>query len=289
MQTLRPGEVGCLLGGTFRESVTIRRGGSRGAPLTLTSAPGRRARIVGTLYVADSANNVVISHLNLDGRDGRHSPSPQINGDHVTLRGNNITNGHTGICLILGGSFERYGRARDTLVEGNRIHDCGRLPATNHDHGIYVEGTNGARIVGNLIYDNADWGIHLYPDAQHTYIAHNVIDGNGHGILFAGEGANEEYERAYASNNNVVVRNVITNSTIGANVESWWGGPVGRGNVARRNCLWNGANGNVDRADGGFVPNDNTVARPLFVNRGRKDFRLRPGSRCAGAGVSRSR
>ena len=73
-------------------------------------------------------------------------------------------------------------------------------PVTGHDHGIYVEGANGVRITNNLIYDNADYGIHLYPDAEGTYVARNVIDGNGGGVIFAGEDSGGEYDRsAYAS------------------------------------------------------------------------------------------
>src|SRR4029079_9905723 len=120
----------------------------------------------------------------------------------VTLRGNDITNQHTGICVILGGAFPRYGLAVDPVVEGNRIHDCGRLPRTNHDHGIYVEGTRGARITGNLIYGNADYGVHLYPDADRSLIARNVIEGNGGGVMVAGVAAGE-YPRAYTSDDNV--------------------------------------------------------------------------------------
>src|SRR5215216_1998562 len=209
------GQTACLLGGTFVGDVSIRRGGSPGRALTLTSAPGYRARILGVVYVADTADDVVISNLDLDGRNDHASPSPQINGDRVTLRGNDITNAHTAICVILGGSFERYGRPVGPVVTGNRIHDCGRLPPTRHDHGIYVEGTDGARIVDNLVYDNADWGIHLYPSAQRSYIAHNVVDGNGHGVLFASERARNEYSRAHAPDDNHVEHNVLSNSTIG--------------------------------------------------------------------------
>jgi hypothetical protein len=68
------------------------------------------------------------------------------------------------------------------------------------------------------------------------------------------------------------------------NVESWWGGPVGVGNVAGENCFWNGYLGNVDISHGGFVAFDNTIADPLYVDRDAYDFRLQPGSPCAGLG-----
>jgi parallel beta-helix repeat protein len=278
VESLRPGQTGCLQGGTFEEDLAIERGGAPGKPITLRSAPGRRATLVGVLDVKDSADDVVLAGLRLIGR-GR--ASPQVNGDRVTFRGNEITNRNTGICLLLGAGFEsRYGRARNVVIDRNHIHHCGRLPARGHDHGIYVEGTDGVRITNNVINDNADYGIHLYPDAQGTYVARNVIDQNGGGVVFAGEDADGEYEREYASSNNVVRNNVISNSREKHNVESSWGGPVGVSNLATRNCLWNGARGNMsDRV--GFRSVANVVARPLFRNRAGGDFRLRRGSACA--------
>jgi parallel beta-helix repeat protein len=281
---LRPGQVGCLRG-AFEEDVVIDRGGTPGRPITLRSAPGVRAKIVGVLDISSSANDVVITGLRLHGR-GR--ASPQVNGDRVVFRDNEITNGHRGICLLLGAGFEERPelRARNVTIDHNRIHNCGRLPAGGHDHGIYVEGTNGVRITGNVIYDNADYAVHLYPDAQGTYIARNIMDGNGGGVIFAGEKAGGEYQRDYASANNVVRNNVISNSREYHNIESWWGGPTGAGNAATRNCLWNGADGNVSEQVG-FRASRNVVARPSFRRRSRGDFRLKPGSVCARIRASR--
>jgi parallel beta-helix repeat protein len=282
VDALRPGEVGCLLGGTFSEDVVIRHGGRPGRPITLRSAPGRRARLVGTLDVGTS--DIVIAGLRLDGR-GR--ASPQVNGARITFRGNEITN-EEGICVILGAGFESgYERARSVVIDRNRIHNCGRLPRTGHDHGIYVEGTNGVRITNNFIYDNADYGIHLYPDAEGSYVARNVIDGNGGGVIFAGEDSGGEYDRAYASRSNVVRNNVISNSRVSHNIESWWGGPAGSGNVATRNCLWNGAEGNVSEQVG-FRAAGNIVARPVFRDRRRGDLRLKPRTACSRILSSRS-
>lgn len=274
---LEAGQTGCLKSGTYVENVSIRSGGKPGFPLTLRSAPGERATIAGIFYVADSANDVVVSDLVLNGKNATATPSVQINGDRVVLRGNEITNENTAICVILGGGWTSWGRARDVVVDGNRIHNCGRLPATNHDHGIYVEGADNARIVNNYVYDNADWGVHLYPAAMNTVVERNVIDGNGKGVIFAGDGS-------LSSNGNVVRYNIISNSTIRYNVEAWWGGSVGRDNLVDHNCLWNGRMGNIDSSAGGFAVGQNTIADPLYVDRAAKDFRLRPGSPCAGAG-----
>jgi parallel beta-helix repeat protein len=277
LESVGPGETGCLFGGVYVEDVKVTTGGSPGSPLVLASRPGSRATLRGRLWIAEGAGDVLVTALNLDGRNAGRLPSPTVNGDRIVFRGNDVTNYHTGICFVLGSS-SGWGIARDVVLEGNRIHDCGRLPATNHEHGVYVESARGARIVDNLIYDNADRGIQLYPDAQDTVVAHNVIDGNGEGMIFSGEGGS-------ASSGNRVTDNVITNALLRFNVESWWpvGNPVGTGNIVERNCLWNGRHGNV-APEIGFVARDNIVADPGFRSRAAKDFALPDGSPCAGLG-----
>src|SRR5438094_925267 len=83
----------------------------------------------------------------------------------------------TGICLSAT-SFR--GISPDLLaIEGNRIHNCGRLPPKNHDHGIYLTAGLGAVIADNVVYDNADRGIQLYPSVLGARIYANTVDGNG--------------------------------------------------------------------------------------------------------------
>jgi len=276
VSSLAAGETGCLLAGIYVEDLSIRTGGASGAPITMTSGPGVRATLRGRLWIADSANDVVVSDLNLDGRNAAALPSPSVSGDRVTFRGNDVTNYHTSSCFTIGSS-QGWGTAVDTLVEGNRIHDCGKLPTTNHEHGIYVESSRNAHIVGNWIYDNADRGVQFYPDAQNSLVERNVIDGNGEGVSFGGE-------YGMAANGNVVRDNVISNSTNRYNVESWWpaGNPVGTGNLVKDNCVWNAHYENFDLSSGGYSAIGNVVADPLYVDRAAKNFTLRAGSSCAG-------
>jgi hypothetical protein len=279
--SLRAGGTGCLRGGSYGGNVTISRGGSAGAPVALTSYPGERATIAGKLWITDSANFVSVSSLSLDGRNDAGAPSPVVNGDDVTFTEVDVTNYHTGICFDLGATT--YGRANRTTIERSRIHDCGRLPATNFDHGIYVEHATSATIVDNQIYDNADRGVQLYPDAQGTYVARNVIDGNGEGVVIAG--GSEDYG-LQASNDNLIERNLITFSTQRNNVESHWDPSlVGQRNVVRGNCIYGGALDGKNHGlapDNGFVSSGNLGADPGYVNRAAKDFRLRASSPCAG-------
>ena len=125
-----------------------------------------------------------------------------------------------------------------TVVERNRIHDCGSRGKLAHL--IYVTNSRGAVIRANLLVDNqGGWAVHLYPNADGTLVERNVIDSNQGGVIFAGDGN-------VASDRNVVRENVITNSAPRWNIEgSWSGGPEGQGNVAQRNCLYSSGRGNA--------------------------------------------
>ena len=268
--SLHSGETGCLRAGTYAEDVTIRTAG-----VTLTSWPGETATLRGRLFVPEGADGVTVSDLALDGRNASNLPSPTIHADDVTFSGNDVTNQHTGICFILGAvGWGDDPVADHTVISDNRIHDCGRLPATNHDHGIYVSHSEGAQIVGNVIYDNADRGIQLYPSAQDSVISGNVIDSNGEGILFSGDDG-------YTSSGNLVANNVITNATLRADVESWYptGTPAGTGNVVRDNCL--SGTKTIDTGSGGFSVLQNLVADPLFADAASHDYGLPATSPCA--------
>jgi hypothetical protein len=267
LDALAPGETGCLRGGVYSEDeMTLRVPRAR-----LTSYRGERARLTGRLRV--TADRVVVDGLMLDGRNPRRLPSPTVNADAVVFRGNDVSSPGDGMCFILGSTrpIER------PLIARNRIHDCGERLT---QHGIYMQSVEGARILENVIYDNADRGIKIGPDAQHSVIRGNVIDGNRIGMNFSGA-------RNQASSFNVVEHNVIANSTRWWNVQTYWPGErVGDGNVVRFNCL-HGANANpfYNRDGGiaearGFTAHDNVIAEPAYVDRAAKDFRLRAESRC---------
>jgi hypothetical protein len=272
---LRPGQTGCLESGTYDVSVSFWHGGRRGRPITLTAAPGARARIVGRMYLPKTANHVRVTHLTLDGVNGLDLPSPTVDSADDTFTYDNVTNDHTAICFELG-SPDGYGMAVDTLLAHNRIHDCGALPPTNHQHGVYVAYSMGARILDNLIYRNADRGIQLYWDAQRTTVAGNVIDRNGEGIIIGGDNGT-------ASSDNLIIGNAITNSTQRSDVESYWADPslIGRGNLVEGNCVY-GGRPPIDRDAGGFSVRDNVVVNPGYADPAAADYRMRAGSPCVG-------
>lgn len=274
--TLTAGQIGCVRSGAYTQNVTITHAGSPGAPITITSYPGERATLTGRLWVHQGADYVTVSAMNLNGRNANNLPSPDINAAHTTFTANDVTDEHTAICFDLG-SDTTYGRATNTLIQRNRIHDCGTLPAANHDHGIYVESSTGAQILENVIYNNADRGIQLYPDAQQTTVEHNIIDSNGEDIIFSGDFGT-------ASSNNTVANNLITNATIRADIESWYpaGNPVGQDNTVHNNCVWGGVTATIQTAEIGFTATDNnTTANPQYVNPTTGDYRINSTSPCA--------
>jgi parallel beta-helix repeat protein len=113
----------------------------------------------------------------------------------------------------------------------------------------------------------------MYPDAQRTTVARNIIDGNGEGVLFSGSSGS-------ASSNNTVSNNVITFAKLRYNVESYWGGTPGTGNVASNNCVYGGAQGNIG-SQSGFSAVNNLVQDPQYANRSAGDYRIPASNPCA--------
>jgi parallel beta-helix repeat protein len=276
--SLAAGQTGCLRAGTYVGGMTVTRGGSAGSPVTVQSSPGERAEIIGRVLIQPGADHVTLSGLDLSGVNPDNLPSPVIEANNATIQDSDITNLRTGDCVFVG-TWENP--VEQATITRNRIHNCGAVPLTNRHQGISVWNAGDTEITNNVIYDNADRGVQLYPYAQRTHVAYNTIDSNGEGVLISG---------VYyaASNDNVVERNVVTNSLRRDNLETFWpaGGPVGTGNVFRDNCV---SGGTRDNGDGGIEPRmegalvtGNLVADPQYVSRLAKNFKLQVGSPCIG-------
>jgi parallel beta-helix repeat protein len=271
--SLSSGQTGCFRAGTFSGSISVR------VPnVTLTSYPGERATLVGYFAVTFQGTGDTVKNLNIDGRPA--IATPQISADNVTFSGNDVTNHNTEICFTVGGAGYR---PQNTVIENNNIHNCGKLPAQNGDHGIYIDDATGTIVRGNWIHNNADWGVHMYPNGDHSLVTGNIIDSNGNGVIFAGVGGQ-------TSDYNTVEHNIITNSQLGYNAESYWGsGPVGVGNVARNNCIKGAAdpyyatqNGSgIQSTQVGFTASSNLVVDPGYENAMSGDYRIPSDSPCA--------
>lgn len=269
LAALSSGQTGCLQEGTYVENVTFPKGGSGSAPITLAAAPGVHAVLKGVLTVPDTTDNIAITGLVLDGASAAKSPSPLIRGDRVALRGNEITNAGAD-CITLGDQMS--GTAKAAIIEGNRIHGCAS--------GVVGRVAESSLVANNFIFDNTGDGVALFPNGDSFTIEHNIIDGNGHGVLFGSDGV-------LVSINDNVRFNVISNSTVGFNVYSAFPAAVGTGNNANQNCLWMGKKGDVAMPLKGFSTKDNVIADPMYVDRAAKNFALAPGSACAAFGPLR--
>jgi parallel beta-helix repeat protein len=265
--SLTSGQTGCLRAGVYQQDLTVTNAG-----ITLTSYPGERATLVGRLYIRRGADGVTVTELNLNGKNATLLPSPTVNASDVRFVANRVTNDHTSICFVIGSNT--YGRAQRTVIRGNRIHDCGRVPSSNKDHGIYVQAADDTRILDNVIVRNVDRGIQLYPDAQRTLVKGNVIDSNGEGIIFSGSGT--------TSSNNTVTGNLITFSQIRHDVESWYpsGTPAGTGNTVTGNCIFGGVQGEIG-TQSGFTATNNLLVDPGYRDRAAGDYRISSTSPCA--------
>jgi parallel beta-helix repeat protein len=278
---LHPGQTLCFRDGTYQTTTGL---SIRAANSITTSYPGEHATLLGSLRIERPATGAVVENLTLNGKNPDNYFNPIIYADNAVMRNNEVTNDHTTNCIHLAHYYDEPAPA-NVVIENNNIHDCGVLPAQNHQHGIYVAASRHLIIRNNVIWNNADRGIQLYTDVKDTQIYGNVINNNGVGLIISG--ANGE-----TTSDTVVEHNVITNSNIRHNVESWYEGGTepGTGNVVRDNCIYGVSSGsyyagrnNSGLGDQvGFSASDNTYADPKYADAADGDFTVASSSPCAG-------
>jgi hypothetical protein len=279
LNSLRSGQTGCLRSGTYTTSRRFVLDFSR-SDVAVMGSPGERAVLQGIVVVRNGANGVRLARVSVEGVGGANTI--QVYGADFVLEDSKITNGWRGrSCLILGDSSA--GTAVRPLIRRNRFHECGSLGEGNQDHAIYASKVVDGRIIDNTVWNTAAYAIHLYPNAQRTLVYGNTIDGGAPsvrgGIIVGGDSDD-------ASNDNVIEHNVVAYSAT-YDIDATWEGPVGTGNVARSNCVWGGAEGEID-PDGGLVSDGNVVGDPRFVDRAHHDLRLGARSVCRAVVSARS-
>lgn len=126
-------------------------------------APGCNTGSDKTLEIND--NDVRVAFMDVTSEGGRNGP-------------NNIQ------CILISDA-----KVTGLVVEYSRLHGCGQESAGNHMHGIYCASAAGPRFIGNWLYDNEGWGLHIYPDCDDAVLEGNVSAMNGQACVTSGEGS----------------------------------------------------------------------------------------------------
>ena len=265
--SLGSGGVLCLRGGTYSESdrsITINTSGTITAPKKIKAYPGERAEIRASFRFSTSG----VSHWVIEGifvdasyapvrtfKDGTRTNTEQAMSFHsstdITLdsvelinRRPNLDPNLAGTCVFLGDSP----KSTDITIKDSSIHQCGQLPRTNHEHCIYAANTTNLIVSNNRIYDCADRGVQLYPDADGSTIVGNLVDSDHqYGIDLDGD-----------ADNNVVRNNVV--DTPNGNTIYTGGTYSGSGNVVKDNCIWKSS----PKLASNVATSGNIVANPLI-------------------------
>ncbi|MGZ6686294.1 MAG: right-handed parallel beta-helix repeat-containing protein [Solirubrobacteraceae bacterium] len=288
-RALRPGQTGCLRGGTYGSITTLirlRNSGRPGHPITIRSFPGEIALVRG--WVALDGSYTTLSRLKIDGsntfyrqvREGTNCPAPVSQPLVITgrndilqhddyfqsvpsLRGNGIGIGFSG-------------NADNTIIRYSKIHDVGQCDA--YDHLIYLSHGNNVRIYDNWLWNDPHGrGVQLYPAPTSARVFNNVIDHAGEGFVIGNEPGD-------TVSGNQIYNNIITHSTglpsehiPGDAIHDLYGGRPGTGNSFHNNDLFDNPGGmgrlTAVRAYG------NTHARPPFVDAVEHDYALQRHSR----------
>lgn len=268
LRSLRAGETACLMPGRYRhgDPALLRRPGAR-----IVGIDGR-AQVDGAIWITPGAAGSEIRGLQLTATDSTYFIPIKVQANRARIAGNRIRGSRSTTCVLVGSTR----RVSGVRIEGNWIHRCGRTGKL--DHLIYVQQSVNAVVRGNVLSDNrGGWGVHLFPDADHTVIEGNLIDGNLGGVIFGGEGSQ-------ASDSNVVRANAITNSGPRWNLEGSWDERPGEGNVAYGNCLYStgpDAPAGIG-AEIGFVTGPSAIAmKSPYALRTTTAYRFRAAQPCA--------
>jgi hypothetical protein len=320
LEKLSAGEIGCLASGQTFAGFTLYAGNTQGAesaPVTLASTnPEDPATIDSRITTEKGANWLTFTHLTLEAGvvNATEDPSPTIGSAHTSWTYDDISGGDVDICLLTNVAGDSYGTAEYTLIEHDRVHDCGhpvtheemecqsvsKLPVCStenidmyegrlngwHAHGLYDEGMY-TTVRNSYLYDNSSKGV-LLRGGTGAVIEHNIIDHNGSGLMFG------ENEQSHAT----VAWNLITNSTSPCAKEAPTGYRCDSFGVWSANCLCTDdvvGNNDIYGNEGGNIapPSDlssgvklehNIEVNPLYVNASAHEYTLQADSPALGYG-----
>lgn len=287
---LSAGQTGCLNQGSYA-GFSVHSGqshGRQGGPVTITSTnPATPATISGRVSTLPGADWLTFSHLLFTDSEVRF-PSISIGSAHTAWLWDDVSAAKT-ICFE---PSERgaYGPGEDTLIEHDRIHNCGQPFTCDTDaapcneppnngyfiHGVYDLGVK-TTIRNSYVYDNSSKGV-LLRGGGGAVVEHNVIDGNGSGVIFGD----------LSPENDTFAWNIVTGSSgvCGSCFEYygiWSYGSVGSGDVARNNDVFGNSSANIGPHQGVTLAG-NVEVDPQYVNAAKHEYDLKPSSPVQGYG-----
>lgn len=304
------GDVVNVRAGTYIEHLVLKKPGEEGKPIILSCAPDALGKVKvtpskeyveknpsGAVITVQGARHVWINGLVIEGPLGRpETPKSEMYGANgITWSGgagigcratNNVVYGN-----VHCGLKEMGHRGTKILMEGNVIFENGTLGT---DHGIYCP-SDDLTINGNVIFNNAGFGIHSYSSPKRQVITRNLCIGNKScGIILAGS-ENKVFHNVCAYNgvgifyfrggckNNVVKNNISAFNKTDCGYDNGdgsarYGSPSD--NTDDYNCYFPG------KPNEKIKPGSHEVlADPLFVDPKKGDFRLKEDSPCRSKGV----
>jgi len=294
MTTLTPGQTAYLRAGTYKEASSGSCGvqynklvwttsGTSSAPITISGYPGEEKKVIVPTAIKLAGNYERLTNMVVDKNVGWSTfdntcdggPSLNVFGLNDTVSGVEVRNSAMSGIYLEG--------ADGASIVGNWIHNNGTH--WNLDHGIYwCSGANSVA-ADNIVQDNYANGIKVGPDAQAVLVTENTVDGNGRsGIIVSGD-------TTHVSNNNTIADNILTwngaGSGGGYGLRTYWEtAGVGTGNQAFSNLMYGNTAGNVWISGGGMTQSGSIFQDPLFVNRPAGDFHLQAGSPAVDAASS---
>jgi hypothetical protein len=288
--------------------------------------PGSRATLVTTtqFHIGPGQSDLVLQDLDLVKTGSSAGSAVGVDGDRITFDGIDLTWSEN-ICLDVGGDARadppQWDRtAEDFVLIDSRVHDCGTSHVNDPgdpggSHGVYLQLTRdgsdadgwGAIIYNSLFDFNKDRGIQLYPDADDVLVDRVVLYGNGSNLNVGSDTSGPGDPTAVRSDRARIRGSIIANSRLDAyppydNPNSTatadvlgnfaYGVGAGAGNLVQDSCLYNEARNDhlfeVTGNDRSALDLSNvTLDQPAtFMGVAARDFRLAPGSACAGTGLA---
>jgi hypothetical protein len=164
--------------------VVLYRSGAPGAEITF-KAENKWGAILDCEMLCDSYFNLLnASYITIQDFVIKRGYNEAIHSNdtahHITLRGNRMEFIGNRIKTTDIGIVGLYTNpnCHDFVIDGNVFHDIGRtggLPYPNHDHGLYLHGTNFL-IINNIFYNlTQGWGIQMADGLSNVMIANNTF------------------------------------------------------------------------------------------------------------------